>query len=207
VNQLKKEGGEMMNVNEATQFLESEGFQVIKTPDITEVSKIMDNSEQEKSPKEVELSTNVKNKLIMENEKCTPCVKAKVDALIANVASKFTEEDRLVLETLSENVLDRMIPEAPKEIQVNLSAADQAALDFGRLQLKERRDARIATITANTAEGVWTPEILANMDDDMLERVVKSTKPKDAEVDYSGQAGGKTIQANTGKESPMLPIV
>jgi hypothetical protein len=148
---------------------------------------------------------NIKTKS-MENEKCTPCVKAKVDALIANAASKFTEEDRSVLETLSENVLDRMIPEAPKEIQVNLSAADQAALDFGRLQLKERRDARIATITANTAEGIWTPEILANMDDDTLERVAKSTKPKAVAVDYSGNAGG-TLQANTGKEAPMLPNV
>ena len=150
-----------------------------------------------------------KPKTNMQMEQCTPCVKAKVDALIANAASKLTEEDRPVLETLSENVLDRLMPEAPKEVevQVNLSAADQAALDFGKQQLKDIRDAKIATITANTAEGVWTPEILANMDDDTLERVAKSTVAKEAAADYSGNAGG-TLQANLGSGiKPMKPNV
>lgn len=143
----------------------------------------------------------------MENEKCTPCVKTRVDALIANAASKFTEDDRAVLETLSESVLDRMIPEVPTPVTVNLSADDQAALDFGKAQLKQRRDDSIATIVANTAEGLWPTEVLANMDNATLERVEKSIKPKEESVDYSLNLGGGKVQGNAGAEPPLLPNV
>lgn len=142
----------------------------------------------------------------MENEKCTPCVKTRVDALIANIASKFTEEDRTVLETLSESVLDRMIPEVPAPVTINLSAEDQAALDFGKAELKVRRDTKIAAIVANTAEGVWPADVLANMDEAMLERVEKSIKPKEAQADYSLNSGG-SMQSNKGTEAPLLPNV
>lgn len=143
----------------------------------------------------------------MERTNCTPCVKAKVDALLANAASKFTEEDRDVLETLSESVLERMIPEIPAPVTVNLSAEDQAALDFGKAQLKERRDTKIANITANTAEGVWPVDVLANMDEQMLERIEKSISKAEQAVDFSLNQGGKTVNVNAVKEQPLLPNV
>jgi len=148
--------------------------------------------------------TRVKiNKNKKESMDCTLCVKAKVDTLITNAI--FTENDRTELETLSEKVLDRMITPPTPAIEA-LSAEDKAALDFGKTQIKAQRDSKIASITANTAEGVWTPEVLASMSEDMLDRIVK-TLPKNEEApDYSMQAAGRSLQANAiGKVTPLYP--
>ncbi|MFA5935018.1 MAG: DUF2213 domain-containing protein [Candidatus Paceibacterota bacterium] len=208
VNQLKKEGGSIIDVNEATQFLESQGFQVKKIPEVVEVSKIVENSEQETPPKEVELvRTNFKNNVIMSDEtKCAPCIEKKATELIANKATKFTEADRGWLETFEEVQLNKMEPviEAP---EVNkLSAEDQAALDFGKKMLAKKKADMTANILANTAEGVWPVEVLANMDEAMLERVEKSIKVKEVPADYSGNAGG-SMQANvnSGQIAPLIP--
>lgn len=151
-----------------------------------------------------------KKESMEQNEVCTPCVKARVDALIANTASKFTEDDRAVLETLSESVLERMIPEAPVAPVVNeMSAEDKAALAFGKAQLKEKRDGLIANIVANTSVEVWPEATLNEMSDDMLERISKTITPKEASVDYSLNASGNSLQANKGgndgKPAPLLP--
>lgn len=155
------------------------------------------------------IRTKTSKKSMEGTEKCTPCVKAKVDSLIGNAASKFTEDDRAVLETLSETVLDRMMPEPPAAPVVNeLSPEDKAALAFGKAQLKEKRDGLVANIKANTAEGLWTDEVLVTMSDEMLEKVSKSIVPKEEESDFSMNAGGGSLNANAdgkGKPAPMLP--
>jgi hypothetical protein len=139
----------------------------------------------------------------MANERCTPCVEKKVNTLIANTASKFEETDRTWLETLEESVLDKMIPEEVTSVEtpapaVNaLSVEDKAALDYGKKLLAQKKADLKATITANTEAGVWTPEILDNMDDSMLERIAQSVTKKQEVVDYSLNAGGG-FQANAG---------
>lgn len=143
----------------------------------------------------------------MEKEGCTPCVKARVDALIANANSKFNEDDRAVLETLSETVLDRLVPDEPQVVTVNLSADDQAALDYGKTQLKEKRTATIASIVANTEAGIWPTEILDNMDNTMLERIEKSVKKGEQGVDFSLNGGGVMNANNASGIAPMKPNV
>jgi hypothetical protein len=143
---------------------------------------------------------------------CTPCVKKKVDALIANTQSGFVECDRTMLEALKEEQLDKLVPktievnkEVVKEINV-LSAEDKNALEFGKRQLKERRDSMIAGIQANVAKDIWTPEVLSAMDDSTLEKLHKSVV-KDAPVDYSLNGNStRHIDVNAGQEEALYPV-
>ena len=81
------------------------------------------NSEEERDAEHIKLvseadtrkwtrtrSSNLKQKevTIMSNEGCAPCVKKKVDDLIANSQGKYTEDDRVFLETLTEPLLDKI---------------------------------------------------------------------------------------------------
>lgn len=144
-------------------------------------------------------------------EKCTPCVEKRVNTLVANKATKFTEADKEWLQTLSEEQLDQMIPEVEEPIVDNatapaLSAEDKAALDFGKKMLAKKKADMANCIQANTAAGVWTPEVLAAMPEDMLERVYNSVKPVEHEiVDYSLNGNPPRIQANANVEAPMTP--
>ena len=138
---------------------------------------------------------------VMANEKCTPCIEKKVTALIANTATKFEESDRTWLEALEESVLDRMVPEVPAPVVVNtapvLSPEDKAALDYGKKQLAQKKAELKANIQANTAKGLWTDEILNNMDDSMLERIYASVpKPEPEVYNYAGMGGGGSVVAN-----------
>ena len=137
---------------------------------------------------------------------CTPCVKKKVDELIANSQGRYTEDNRAELELLSEAVLDiiakpvEVIKEVEKKVNV-LSEEDQAALTAYRKQLKEKRDKMIQSIQANTSKETWPDEVLNEMKDDVLERLHNSVRKED-EVDYSVNAA-RTIQANAVKEEPL----
>lgn len=143
--------------------------------------------------------------------KCTPCVKKKVDELIANSQGKYTEDDREMLETLSETMLDKMAKpiekvvekEVTKTVEVNkLTPEDQAALDFGKRQLKERRDGWIQKIQANTKD-VWTDEELKTMSDAHLEKLAQSVK-KEEVVDYSLNTGFQT-NVSVSTVEPLYP--
>ena len=128
-------------------------------------------------------------------KKCAPCVKEKVNELIANSQSKFTEDDREWLESLDEARLEKFTPtivEKEKKVEVNaLSDEDQKALAAYKKQLKEKREKLIQDIQDN-AKDVWTPEVLNEMDDDKLERVFKSIK-KEEVVDYSGRTSNLDV--------------
>ena len=107
--------------------------------------------------------------------KCTPCVEKKVKELIANSQGRFIDSDKEWLEALSEIQLDKLMPaktcvdpeeeletdackkakkttnqeeKKPEVIPVvnQLSPEDQAALAYGRKQLKERKDSMISGI-------------------------------------------------------------
>lgn len=139
-------------------------------------------------------------------EKCLPCVKAKVDALIAHASKKFVETDREWLEALSEAQLDKLVPtviekEVTKEVNV-LTDAQKAALAYGEKMLKERREKLIKGIQTN-AKDVWTDAELADMSEAVLEKVfVSVNKVKVEEIDYS-VTGQSNLQVNESKEAPL----
>jgi len=151
------------------------------------------------------------NKMAENAEKCTPCVKKKVDELIANSQGKYTESDREMLETLSETILDKMakpiekevIKEVEKTVEVNkLTPEQQAALNFGMQQLKQRREDWITKIQANSKD-VWTDEELKGMSDAHLEKLAKTVK-KEETVDYSLNTGFSANASATVIE-PLYP--
>jgi hypothetical protein len=162
--------------------------------------------------KRTRINSNKEVKEMAENAvKCTPCVKKKVDELIANSQGKYTEDDREMLETLSETMLDKMAKpiekvvekEVTKTVEVNkLTPEDQAALDFGKRQLKERRDGWIQKIQANTKD-VWTDEELKTMSDAHLEKLAQSVK-KEEVVDYSLNTGFQT-NVSVSTVEPLYP--
>lgn len=142
-----------------------------------------------------------------DNEECTPCVKKKVDALIANEASKYAETDRKWLEALTEEQLDKMEPqvvtkEVTKEVNV-LSAEDREILDFVKLQKKEQRKATIAQIQANSEKNAWTEDELNAMSDSALVKVAGLLK-KEEPADYS-LLGGGGFDLNASGEEPLAP--
>ena len=137
---------------------------------------------------------------------CAPCVKEKVNQLIANSQGKYTEDDREMLETLSEGLLDKMakpiekevIKEVEKTIEINkLTPEDQAALNFGKRQLKERRDGWVKKIQDN-AVGVWAEDELKVMSDTTLEKLAKTVK-KEEEVNYELNIGFQTNVSSAGE--------
>jgi len=148
-------------------------------------------------------------------KECSPCVKTKVDNLIANSQGKYTEDDREMLQSLSEALLDKIaVPTikevekvVTKEVQVNvLSAEDAAALAAYKRQLKEKRDKMIADIQANAKE-IWPEETLKGMDDNTLERVLLSVRKKEEEVvDYSLGAGPRPASPRKNKVAPLYPV-
>ena len=145
----------------------------------------------------------------MANAKDCPKCLEKINALIANTASKFEEADREWLLTQEESVLDKLAPVVKevekvveKTVEVNkLSPADQADLAWARQQRAERRAARVQSIQANTSKDTWSDEILNNMTDDMLERVYNSVKKEEAPVVYLGS----NINTNAGSEEALYP--
>ena len=67
-----------------------------------------------------------KVKEIMTNEKVTSC---KVDALIENKVSKFTEDDREFLSGLDEPIFNKLVPDKEKEVKVNKKEEDVPVVD------------------------------------------------------------------------------
>jgi len=152
---------------------------------------------------------NLKEDVKMSKNECPECVE-KVNALIANKESGFVEDDREWLSTLSAQALEKVTPKVievekivEKTIEVNkLAPEDQAALAFGKKQMKEMRERLVSGIQTNTSKEMWSDEKLATMDDDTLERLFNSVK-KEEVVDYSLNGNAGSI-SHTG-ESPMAP--
>jgi len=155
------------------------------------------------------LSTNKKE--VKMSKECAPCIKEKVDALIANSQGRWTENDREFLQTLSEDQLEKMKPievvkEVEKKVEVNkLTPQQEADLAFVANMRAERKRTMISEIQANTEQGTWTEEGLNKMDDDTLVRVHKSVQKKETHqvVDYSLGAGAPII--NGGEEEILTP--
>jgi len=150
----------------------------------------------------------------------------KVDALIANSATQFTENDRAQLEALPEEILDKMavnnaepqingeqLAQALQSYTANdpnkfiglLPKEMQGQLNHGLRLHREHRENLIKHIQNNTDEGVWTEEQLKGYDDNTLESLAKSIK---APTDYSLFASEQHVpepQNNAEEVEPLLP--
>ncbi len=159
---------------------------------------------------------NKKEEPMENNGKCTPCIEKKVNALIANEATTFTEDDREWLSTLEEKQLDKMTPKKVESIVDNLkkdepikltseqvlnamSDEDKAALAYGKKQLAERRTTMIKGIIDNTAKDVWSEKELQAMNEETLQKIFNSVKKEESAVDYSLNGGSLPI-VNASKE-------
>jgi hypothetical protein len=173
------------------------------------------------------INVNLKKETKMERSECTPCVEKKVSELIANSQGRLIDSDKEWLQTLTEVQLDKLMDkkacdeeedvttaackkkvvkqeEAPAPVVQSLSPEDQAALAYGRKQLKERKEKMIKGIQDNTEKGTWDDATLNAMGEDILERVFNSVKKEDAPVNYGLNAGGN-FTSNAGGEEPLYP--
>lgn len=169
----------------------------------------------------------------MKKNECPKCVE-KVNALIANKALPYTEEDRGALEVMEESLLDKLIPEDKpvKEKEVVANAAPEtpkpltekehyaglgidnpaefkAQAEFGLAIYKSERAKVEKLILDNTVEGVWTPEALKDMKIETLQSLAKSIVPKetDLKIDYSILGKLQEVVVNTTEEVPhMMPV-
>lgn len=186
-----------------------ESKKLFRQPYLFESGKIELEGEPEEVHRKVEyVELNKKKEVIMSEKKkeCPECLK-KVDALIANEQSRFTEEDREVLMTFEEDFLDKLEPvvvekEVEKKVEVNaLSDEDKAALAAYKKQQKERRDAIKKEIQDNTSEERWPMEVLDKFDDETLVRLHESVKKEEEEADYSVMGGYRAAKG----VDPLLP--
>lgn len=148
------------------------------------------------------------------------CFIGKVNALISNERTHFTEEDREMLMDMEETMLDKLQPKMTRtKVEVNA----QVVTDFLKEQseeqvlkvlpenmqknynamVQEKAQKREAVITAIMAheKNEWKKEELTTMS---CENLAKISKMLGAEVaapaDYSAN-GGANIQANVGKSN------
>jgi hypothetical protein len=162
-------------------------------------------------------------------EEKKPCCPDKVDALIANKATKWAEGDKEWLLTQTEEVIDKFFPletkeeEAPvtqskkeEKIEVNeekkpkttdeylesLPKDVRESVQTGLRLNAEKRSNLIKTILDNSNEGVWSEEDLKKQDTSMLEKLAKSV----SKVDYSGMAAHTEIEmVDNDQEDKLLP--
>lgn len=168
---------------------------------------------------------NVNKEVIMAEEK-KPCCPERVDELIANEATKFTDVDREFLLTQSEEMLEKFTPKAPEMIEVNKTQAMEALKQAGvntreevlsllpEGDLKtlinnaftaadEKRTALIEVLMKNEDAG-WQKEELESMSIEMLEKISKTAvKPAEPQVYVSGTGN----QISTNKNEPVEQLL
>lgn len=156
---------------------------------------------------------------------CEPC-KERVAELIAHESTHFDETDREWLEALTEDKLDKLVPknmqvnvtlpsveDAVKVIQTNAKGLDdylnvlpenvRAEVNLGLATFKERKDAVIATIQANTEKDTWNEDELNAMSIEVLQKLEKSVK-RTVEPDFSlNRANGGNFDEK-GKVAPLI---
>lgn len=153
----------------------------------------------------------------------SPCLVAKVDALINNSATRFAEADRDWLLTQTEDVLAKLIPveqAQPAAPQVNVEQALavlkesykkpeefisvlpddlKTKVEEGLKLYAANREALVKTIKDASKE--WTDEELGEMSVNMLNKIAKTITPQ---TDYSVNGAGGSGGQNAGEEV-MLP--
>jgi hypothetical protein len=133
------------------------------------------------------------------------------EAEIVIVDNKLTPEEMLKAgeEMMKTDVVkgSAMVAKAKAMMKLatnQLSAEDQASLDFGKRVLAARKAEMTKGIQANTVAGTWSDEDLVAMSESMLEKVYKSVVKEDLPVDYSLN-GNVKVQVNTSEIAPLIP--
>jgi len=201
-----------------------EKMQVIRNVEYTPIAM---NSEGTPKIKRTKISNSLKQEeQSMSNEK-KPCCPDKVNALIANAKSKFTDEDKEWLLTLSAEALAKLevVEEAPqkapeittdqakKVIMETMKSTDdfisllpknlQDQMKSGLALHEAQRAEMIKTILDNSKD-VWGEDELKAMDTEMLTKLSKSVA---SQVNYSPMGiGNNRKEVVTHKEEPMIPI-
>ena len=188
-----------------------------------------ENEEIEKSPglTRTKFSNNVKKEDKMSDVKNVPCDACEdlVNKLIANKRTKFEDKDKEELLTLSEDVLNKLLPDkevkadpivekapqvivekkeepakTPEEIFKTLPADMQESMNYG-LRLHEAEKAKMVKTIVDNHKDTWPEATLKAMDMETLTRVYKMV-PEVA--DYSVQ--GITVQnVSSNEEDFLLP--
>ena len=159
----------------------------------------------------------------MSNEN-KPCCKEKVDALIANKGTHWTEDDREWLLSQDENAIDKMAPKQPAGVQPIQVNAEEVLQEFkdglktpedflalmpeamreqfksGMTAYKANREALVKGIMDN-AKDAWTKDALEALSDATLESISKSIKQP---ANYSGQ-GPLAHSGNGQSDEKLLP--
>lgn len=166
----------------------------------------------------------------MSEKKETPC--AKVDELINNKLTKFTEENREWLTAQEDVILDSLVPnepevkkedlpqtnvekinqepekgKKPQTLEEYLEGVPEGMRDSMRAGLKlhkEQREKMIKEILIQTEKGIWDEDDLKVMETDTLKKVFDSVKKE--EVDFS-ILGDNKIQDNVEQEKLLPPGV
>lgn len=146
----------------------------------------------------------------------------KVVSLINNERTRFSKTDRPWLLQLNEEQLEKLEPTEAPEAEVTREQALQAlAEDLGDTEklvgilptevkdqveagikaYNENRQKLIKSIQANTGD-TWKTEKLEGMDTETLVALEKTSR----KTDYSAQAGGQTVTANSESEEMLLPV-
>jgi hypothetical protein len=137
----------------------------------------------------------------------------KVVAIINSNKTAFTEADRPWLLLQEETTLDKLMPkdetpvvhtEKKDEVQT-LSAEDQAALEFGKRMLREKRQKLIAGIQANVEKDTWSDADLNAMSETLLEKIYNSVKVKeDANAPMDWSLNGNAILDNSKEDDDLI---
>lgn len=145
------------------------------------------------------------------------CKEGRVDALIQNASTQFEESDRDWLMGLSDEALEKLVPqvnkeepakpEPPKTVEAYVEAAPagmKETLQAGLTLYRAHREGIVTNILSGTKE-VWTKEQLEVMPMEMLEKIEKSiTVP----TDYSAAAPGQKAPVQnrqTGSDEVLMP--
>lgn len=178
--------------------------------------------------KRTKFNNNQKGKEMSKD--CQVC-KDKASALIANTATKFTEDDRDFLEGLEVNQLDKLEPTtvtktvpgsvSNEQIMSAFQESVKTPEDFLKFVPEGMRDqfasglemqtnakaVMTEAIMANTYEGVWTKEELEAMPTSSVTKIYKSVKPADSEEAPIFMGAPANLQANVNEEvEAMAPL-
>ena len=159
-------------------------------------------------------------------KKMTPCCREKVNSLITNKVTPWSEKNREWLEAQDEPIIDNLVLEmnrkASNEEAVQVLTSEiktsedvlkllpkdsvvRTEIEEGLNLHKAARQEKIDHILNNTEEGIWTKEQLNAMPTEVVVNIAKSI-PADTskKVDYS--ANGNVQVNTTADDEVLLPV-
>lgn len=170
--------------------------------------------------KRTKFNINSKNDQDMDKN-CKNC-EEKVSAIILNSGNAFTESDRDFLMGLNADQLEKFLPKEGQAPQANgstdplqaLSAEQKAWLELGQKTAKEKREKLTKSIQGNSSKELWPDDVLAGMEETMLQRVYDSLEAakkveahtEEDETDYSVSGMETALGLNTKGDDGLEPL-